>query len=190
MQPAPAPPQWKRPFPDRLLAALRLDKTVFEEVEHDPGAVGQAAGVVFLGSLAQGLGGIQAQSIPALLGALVGLVIVGFLGWLVSTGVIWLIGVKLMGCTSDYAELLRTMGFASAPKILFLIGVLPIGRLGYGLGVLVMLLTLSAAVLAIRHALDVSTGRAVLVCVLAVITSVLLAAVFATLAGLTASTLS
>jgi hypothetical protein len=190
MQSCPVPPQWKRPFPDRLLAALRLDKTVFEEVENDKDAMGQAAAVIFLASLAQGLGGIQAQSIPALLGALVGLVIVGFLGWLVSTGVIWLIGVKLMGCTSDYAELLRTMGFASAPKILFLIGVLPIGRLGYGLGFLVMFMTIAAAVLAIRHALDVSTGRAVLVCILAVIASVLLAATFATLAGLTAGTMS
>jgi hypothetical protein len=190
MQACSVPPQWRRPFADRLVGALRLDRTVFEEVEHDHDAMGQAASVIFLASLAQGLGGVAAPSIPALLGALVGLTVVGFLGWLVSTGVIWLIGVKLMGCSSDYAELLRTMGFASAPKILFLIGVLPIGKAGYALGFVVMILTIAAAVLAIRHALDVTTGRAILVCVLAIVASVLLAASFAALAGLTVNTLS
>src|SRR5579885_911808 len=102
MQACPVQPQWKRPFADRLIAVLRLDATVFEEVEHDHDASGQAAVMILLTSLAQGIGGVQAPSIPALLGALLGLTIAGFVGWLVSTGVIWLIGVKLMGCSSDY----------------------------------------------------------------------------------------
>ena len=67
MQACPVQPQWRRPFPDRLLAAIRLDATVFEEVEHDREAMAQAVAVVFLSSLAQGLGGIQAPSVATLL---------------------------------------------------------------------------------------------------------------------------
>jgi hypothetical protein len=181
MQACPVQPQWRRPFPDRLVAVLRFDTTVFEEVEHDHDAIGQAAAVIVLAALAQGLGGLQAPSIPALIGALVGIVLASFVGWLVSTGVIWAIGVKLMGCSSDFGELLRTLGFATAPKIFFLIGVLPLGRFAYLLGFGVLALTTAASILAVRHALDVSMGRAILVCVLGMVASFLLAVTVGTL---------
>lgn len=174
MQACPVQPQWRRPFPDRLVAVLRLDTTVFEEVEHDQEATAQAALVIVLASLAQGLGGLVAPSIPALIGGLIGIVVAGFVGWLIATGVIWAIGVKLMGCTSDFGELLRTMGFATAPKILFLLGVLPLGRLAFVLALGVGTLNTITSVLAVRHALDVSTGRAILVCVLGLVAAFLL----------------
>ena len=66
MQACPVQPQWRRPFPDRLVAVLRLDTTVFEEVEHDHEATTQAAAVIALASLAQGLSGLMEPSIPAL----------------------------------------------------------------------------------------------------------------------------
>lgn len=184
MQACPVQPQWRRPFPDRLIAAIRLDATVFDEVEHDPDAIGQAFWVIVLASLAQGLGGLQAPSIPALLGGLVGITLAGLLGWVVGTGVIWLIGVRMMGGTSDYAELLRTVGFASAPKVLFLIGVLPLGPASYLLGLLVLILTTVASVLAVRQALDVTTGRAIVVCVVAMVASFVIAAVLGTFIGM------
>ena len=55
MQSCPLPPQLRRPFPDRLVAAIRLDPTVYEEVEHDEEAMGQAFWIVVLAALAQGL---------------------------------------------------------------------------------------------------------------------------------------
>ena len=184
MQACPVQPQWKRPFPDRLIAAIRLDATVFDEVEHDRDAIGQAFWVVVLASIAQGLGAIQAPSIPALIGGLFGISLAGILGWVVGTGVIWLIGVRMMGGTSDYAELLRTVGFASAPKVLFLIGVLPLGAASYLLGLLVLILTTVASVLAVRQALDVTTGRAIVVCVVAMVASFVIAAVLGTFIGM------
>lgn len=184
MQACPVQPQWKRSFPDRLVSAIRLDVTVFDEVEHDRDAIGQAFWVVVLGSLAQGLGGLQAPSIPALLGGLVGITLAGLLGWVVGTGLIWLIGVRMMGCTSDYAELLRTVGFASAPKVLFLIGVLPLGAASYLLGLLIMILTTVASVLAVRQALDVTTGRAIMVCIVAMVASFVIAAVLGAFIGM------
>jgi len=184
MQACPVQPQWRRPFPDRLLAAIRLDATVFEEVEHDQEALGQAFWVIVLASLAQGLGGLQASSIPALIGGLAGITLAGILGWIVGTAMIWLIGVKLMGCTSDYQELLRTVGFASAPKVLFLIGVLPLGSAAALLGLAVLILTTIASVLAVRQALDVTTGRAVVVCVVAMVVSFAIAALLGTFIGI------
>ena len=66
---------------------------------------------------------------------------------------------------ADHGELLRTVGFASAPGVLRVLGVVP------GAGPLVFVLVgiwmLVAMVIAVRQALDYeSTGRALLVCVI------------------------
>src|SRR5262249_52774654 len=159
----PVQPQWRRPFADRLLAVLRLDTTVFEEVEHDRDATVQAGAGVRLAAPAPGAGGLPGASVSGAPGRRVGIGLGGLVCWLVSTGVIWAIGVKLMGCSSDFGELLRTLGFATAPKILFLFGVLPLGRFAVLLGFCVLALNTVASILAVRHALDVTTGRAILV---------------------------
>jgi hypothetical protein len=160
-----------RSFGERLLGALKLDAQVYEEVEHDTNALGQAFVVVSIAAIAQG---ISAGGAGGGIGAVVGAIVGGALAWLVATAVIWLIGVKLMDHTSDYAELLRTTGFASAPGILAAIGVLPIGPLRPILGLGIFVLSVIAYVIAVRQALDITTGRAVLICVLANLAGALL----------------
>lgn len=155
----------RRSFGERIVAAFKLDASVYEEVEHDPGSIGQAAAVIALAALAQGLGVVGEAGV----GGLVRAVIAGFVGWVVSTAVIWLIGVKLMNYTSDFNELLRTLGFASVPQFLMVLGLLPLGPLRGVLALVVFVLLVISFVVAVRQALDVDTGRAVLVCVLAVL---------------------
>jgi len=153
---APAP----RSFGERLVGALKLDAKVYEEVEHDAGALPQAAGVVVLAAVATAIGHPAAEGV-GMLGSLVG----SLVGWALSAGFIWIVGVRLFEHTSDYQELLRTIGFAQAPQVVMLAGIVPI------LGGLVVLVAaawgLAAYVIAVRQALDVSTGRAVWVCILA-----------------------
>jgi hypothetical protein len=149
-----------RSFGDRLLGALQLDATVYDEVEHDADALPQAAGVVALAALASGIGGVSAGG-----GGLVAGVIGAVVGWLVGSGIVWLVGVRIMEHSSDYPELLRTIGFASAPQILTVLAIVPL--VGWLVWPIVALWGLAAYVIAVREALDVATGRAVLVCVLA-----------------------
>jgi len=108
-------------------------------------------------------------------------VVGAFLGWVIATGIVWAIGVRAMGHSSDYPELLRTLGFASAPQMLLILGVVPV--LGFLVGLVVIFWGLAAYVVAVRQALDVETGRAVLVCVLAWGATVLLSLVLATTCG-------
>jgi|GEM_PF-724390 len=183
MQSCPVQPRFRRPFPDRVVAAIRLDATVYEEVEHDEEAMGQAFWVVVLAALAQGIGALQAPSVPTLVGALFGLSLVGILGWVVGTAVIWMIGVKLMQCTSDFAELMRTIGFASAPKILMMFGVLPLGPVSWVLAAGVSILSIVATVIAVRQALDINTQRSVLVCVIAMLVGLAFAVALGTILG-------
>jgi hypothetical protein len=161
MSAAPPVPATRRNFGERLLGALRLDAATFDEIEHDRAALGQAAGVVALGGIAAAIGaaGEGAGAFGAVLGALV--------GWLVSAGFVWLVGVIVMSHTSDYPELLRTLGFASAPQLLLVLRGIPV--LGVLVGIAAFLWGLAAWVVAVRQALDVSTGRAAVVCVLAML---------------------
>ena len=150
----------QRSFGERLVGAIKLDATVYEEVEHTPDAMGQAAGVVALAVVARSLG------MPDESGLASGLIF-GFIGWLFGTAVIWLVGVQILKHTSDFQELLRTLGFASAPQVLYVLGILPLGPLLSLLLLAVAVLGLFAWVIAVRQALDVTTGRSVVICLLA-----------------------
>jgi len=158
----PASASGSHSFVQRVIGALRLDAATYEEIEHDPSALGQSAGVVAaagvaaaIGSAGQGGGG----AVGAMLGSL--------LGWALSTLFIWVVGVYFMKHTSDYKELLRTLGFASAPQLLLVVRGLP--AVGPIIALVATLWGLAAFVIAVRQALDVATGRAILVCVLALL---------------------
>jgi len=148
-------------FGERLVRALRLDASLYEEVEHDPSALPQALGVVSLAAVATGLGNPTTFGVIAPVGGLIS----AYLGWLASAALIWVVGVRMLNHTSDYGELLRTLGFAASPQIVMVVGVVPVlGALAWPL---VWLWVVAAYVVAVRQALDVSTGRALWVCVLA-----------------------
>ena len=161
-------------FGQRLIGALKLDAETYEEVEHDPGALGQAAGVIALAAVARGLWGVGVGAGAGFIGGLLS----AFIGWFVAAGIIWAIGVWYLEHTSDYPELLRTLGFASAPQLLFALGLIPLGPLLGLLAFLIFGLSVAAWVIAVRQALDVSTGRAIGICLLAAIANALLVPVF------------
>ena len=50
------PAPGRHSFVERVIGALRLDAATYEEVEHDPSSLGQAAGVVAVAALAAAIG--------------------------------------------------------------------------------------------------------------------------------------
>ena len=150
-------------FTERLLGAATLNVHTYEEVEADTTAMGQAIGVVILSSLAAGIGNIGHGG-PGILAAVVG----ALLGWLIWAGLTYLIGTRLLPeprTRANWSQLLRTTGFAAAPGIVRVLGIIPLlGWLALGIASLWML---AAFVVAVRQALDyTSTGRAVGVCLI------------------------
>ncbi len=169
-------------FTDRMLRAARLDVSLYEEVERDTSAMGQAMGVVVLSSVAAGIGLIESKGLIGILtGALSALV-----GWYIWAFVTYFIGTRLLAqpqTQADMGQLLRTIGFSSSPGVLRLFGFIPI------LGPIVVFAAsvwmLVAMVIAVRQALDYnSTLRAVGVCIVGWIVMVLIGAIFGGLAAL------
>ena len=149
-------------FTDRIVRALKLEVNLYEEVEADTSATGQAMAVVVLSSLAAGIGNILNGGLWGVIGGTVA----ALLGWVIWATLIYLIGTKLLPeeqTESSVGELLRTLGFASAPGLLRVFTVVPF--FGWFLAVAISIWMLIATVIAVRQALDYeSTGRAVAVC--------------------------
>lgn len=151
----------------RLIGAAALDTAIYEEVEADPGATTQAFATVVLSSLATGVGalGFGGDTVAqvAFFSA------AALLAWAAWALITFEIGFRLMPLPqtrADVGELLRTIGFATAPGCLRVLGVLP----GATMPVFAVtsLWMLAAMVVAVRQALDYdSTTRAVAVCGLA-----------------------
>ncbi|MGB1558277.1 MAG: YIP1 family protein [Oceanococcaceae bacterium] len=144
---------------DRMLRAARLDPALYEEVEHDSQATGQAVGVVVASALAAGVGGASTGG----LGGLIGLTLAALLGWVLWAGIIYLIGAKVLPTDKTEAtvgQLLRTLGFAQSPGLLRVLGFVPL--LGLIVHFVVGIWMLCSMVVAVRAALDYdSTGRAI-----------------------------
>jgi hypothetical protein len=143
------PPNLDRSLFRRALGAARFDVSVYEEVEADPTATTQAMVVVVASSAATGIG-MRAGFNPLVVGMLGAL----FAWWVWALLTYW-IGTRVLAepeTRATQGELLRTLGFASAPGILRVVGVVP------GLSWIVFTVTavwmLVAAVIAVRQALD------------------------------------
>jgi hypothetical protein len=160
---------------DRMKGAALLRSDTYEEVEADQTATGQAAGVVALVAVAQAIGGAGEGGAGILGGAISAL-----LGWLLWAGVTYLIGAKLLGGTATWGELLRTLGFAQTPGVLYVLGFIPV--LGGVIRFVVAIWVLIAGIIAIRQALDVDTGKAILTAVLGWLVIVLPLAILAAVA--------
>jgi hypothetical protein len=149
---------------DRIIRAAKLDAQLYEEVEADRDATGQAMAVVVMSALAAGIGSLESGGLLGLVGG----TIAALVGWLIWAFLTYFIGTRLLPepqTKADYGELLRTIGFASAPGLIRVFGFIP------GLGVPLFLVAgiwmLVAMVIAVRQALDyTSTPRAVGVCLI------------------------
>jgi hypothetical protein len=154
-------------FAYRLLGAAMLDAGMYESIEADRRTTNQALAVVLLTSLAAGIGagdwlGTRISTI-ALVGAL------AVITWSAWAMLIFQIGTRMLPepeTRADWGQLLRTTGFAAAPGLLLVFGLVPQAR------AVVFAVTgvwmFAAMVFGVRHALDYrSTGRALAVCGLA-----------------------
>ena len=175
---------------DRMLGALRLQSAVYEEVEADQTATGEAAFIIVATSLVSGaVNGVLTGASSGFFGALGSL-----LGWAFYAYVAYVVGVKLFPgpeTKSSWGELARTLGYANTARFLpkrrrAIRGFLILFELVPGLQALTRLVVsvwvLVATVVALRAALDITTGRAVWIAIASAIGQLIVIAVALTIA--------
>lgn len=154
-------------FAYRLLGAAMLDAGVYEGIENDQRTTNQALAAVLLASLAAGVG--AGDWLGNRVSTMVLVAALAVITWSAWAMLIFQIGTRLLpgpDTRADWGQLLRTTGFAAAPGLLLVFGLVPQAR------AVVFALTglwmFAAMVCGVRHALDYrNTGRALAVCAMA-----------------------
>ena len=169
----------------KMVRAAKLDVDLYEEVEADKTATRQAFQVVLISSIAAGLGlglhvllfGSDDKGGADVIWGLVAGVVSAIVMWLVFAWLTYFIGTRILAgpeTSADWGELLRTLGFSTAPGVLRIIPYV---------GFFALIWMIVAAVIAVRQACDFTTGRAIGTCLLAIIPTMIVQGIVALLLG-------
>jgi hypothetical protein len=161
------------------MGALRLAPMTYRDIERDPRALLQAAGLVSVAGAARGLGAIEHEGVVGLVGSIA----VGLVTWLGAGGLIWMIGDRRFSRSSTFAEVMRTVGFAAAPLLVLALRALPLGAADSLIWIGAHAWATLALATAAREALDINTGQALVVCLLSLIAGFALLVVVGMLVG-------
>jgi hypothetical protein len=151
----------------RAIRAAKLDVTLYQEVEHDSSLNQEALMVVIIASALAGLGALIGgifTGFGAALIAVVWTVVWGIAGYYIWAYLTWFIGTRMFGGTAEPGELLRTIGYATAPRALGVFSFIPC--VGWALAFLAGIWSLVAGVIAVREALNFDTGKAIITVVI------------------------
>ncbi len=172
---------------ERMKRAARADVNLYEEVEADTSATSQAATVVAIVAVCTGIGTAisialsrdpnAGSPIVALLGGL----IAAFLGWVAWSYITYFVGTSLFKGTATPGEMLRTIGFAQSPQVLNILAFVPF--VGGVISLVVGLWSLYLVVVAIRQALDFTTGKAIGTAIIGFVVFLVIAAIISAIIG-------
>jgi hypothetical protein len=140
-------PATRHSFGERVIGAARLDWQIYEEVEADVSATRQAVLVVCLSGVSLAIGRANAG-----LEGVASSMLREMIGWLLLSGITWVIGSKILRGTATWGQLLRTIGFAQAPGLLAALSWYPPVNAPVRYGIATW--KVFAIVVAIRQALD------------------------------------
>jgi hypothetical protein len=148
-----------------MIRAAKLEVDLYEEVEHDLGATGQALLVVVIVAVVSGIGAALAGGgAGGAMGGLIFGIIRALVGWAVWSLLMYWIGTAFFRGKATYGELLRCVGFAYVPSSLSFFVFIPV--LGGLLALAGAIWALIAMIIAVRQALDVSTGKAIITAII------------------------
>lgn len=149
---------------NRVLRAARLDVALYNEVEADTRLNQEALIVVIIVSALSGIGSFLGALFTetSILSGILGLawvIIWGIIGYYIWAYLTWWLGTNLFKGTAEPGELLRTLGYASGPRALGVLSFIPcVGPL---LALVGAVWALVCGVVAVREALDLDTGNAI-----------------------------
>lgn len=146
-------------YVDRIRGILSLDLETFRDVEEDMDATGQAALTVLLAAVASGVGSLFSRD---LIQNAIGIGISSILQWFLFSMVAYFVGSTIFATPQTSVspgQVLRTVGFAQAPKFLLLLGFVPL--VGWAVSLVALVWFILTSIYALRVAFELDTGRAI-----------------------------
>lgn len=146
---------------DRILRVIKLDKSVYAEVETDESAMSQAVTVVAIVAVLSAIGGGIGALIndTSFVSAFLVAIVSAFISWVVWAAVTYFVGTTIFHGEATIGEMLRVIGFAQVPLALNVLSFIPC--LGSIISLLAWLFSLYTGFLAIQEGLDLDTGKTI-----------------------------
>ena len=139
----------------RMVQAAKLDSSLYNEVEADTSATGQALTIVLIVAILTGVASFGGGLGTALAGVLLGIA-----GWALWAWITYFVGTRILPTPETHAgwgQMARVLGFAQSVGILRVVGVL--AGLGPFLLLAVAIWQAAAMVIGVREALDYRSVR-------------------------------
>jgi hypothetical protein len=160
---------------DRILRAIKLDAGLYRQVaDNHETYMGESAIIAVIVAIISSIGvlfsgerGVIAYVIQVLNSLI--------FGWILWSWVAYFIGTKLFNGRSNFREMLCTLGFANAPRLLGVLGFIPC--IGWLLSLAGAVLSLIAGVIAIRESMEFDTGNAVVTALVGLVLYILVSVV-------------
>jgi hypothetical protein len=148
---------------ERIVGVLTFKRSTFQEIEKNSSLLPMAALVVLISAIGAGIGHVSVMS--SLGNNLVATIAWTFVGWLLFSVVIYVIGVLIFKGKAGLSEIMRLVGFAYAPMFFTII----VGLLAY-VGIVLGMLSVAFAAaamfwfavtlfVAVQEGLDLSMGK-------------------------------
>jgi len=156
----------------RMLRVLKLDGSVYPEIEHDPNGTWQATWVVALVAACAALGTVMLTSWKQW--AILGAVLAALIHWLLWSGLEVVIGRMLFRRQVSGERQIRTLGYAQTPQLLAFFAFVPVVGPWLVLGTRV--LTMLAGSQALRASLELHRREALAIRLVSFVTALMAAA--------------
>ena len=164
---------------NRAIRVAKLDLPVYRQIAQDGNATKEAAIVVAVVALASGIGALT-DSFGRVVVAIAG----AFAWWIVFAAMTYFFGKNIFGTRAtevNVESLMRSQGYAKVPGVLAFFGFIPV--IGTLLGIVAWIWALITAIVAIRETLIISTGRAIVVGLIALIATSIVIAILGIIFG-------
>jgi hypothetical protein len=142
---------------DRMKAVAMFDADTFAEIDKDRNATIEAMIVVALAAVASGIGTLASDGISGLIAGLIG----GVLGWVVYSISAYVVADRILPVVQSQTNpwrLLRTLGYANTPRLLFVVGFIPF--IGGTVALVAFFWWIAASIYALKQSLDSDWTRA------------------------------
>ncbi len=170
----------------RIMRAVMLDREFYKEAEADTSLNQEALKIVIIVSVVAGIGSFISSVMAQNFGrAIIALIVTSGLG--VANYYIWayvthFIGTNMFKGEADPGELLRVLGYASAPRLLALLGFIPC--IGWLISLAGSIWALVAGFFGVREALDLDTTETLVTVVLGWLAILIITAIVTSVIGI------
>ena len=151
-------------FIKRVILILRLDNTIYYEIERNNNLIIEAIIIVVISGFSRGMVNYQLLGFSTISFSIISEII----GWFLRSLFIFFIGMQILHKKANIHKIIRTIGFTYSPAILSFLGIIP--YLGFSIRFILIFAWIEiVTIIATKRLFDCETYQAIIVVIMSFI---------------------